>query len=277
MVKTKLIVILSLFLLSSCKGFEYEWRKVDMDGSRTGCVATRADNVSQAMGYITETGDYLSPCGKIYDSSSITSKVAAIVLDAQPSMARVKKVIATSAEELRLARHETKLSNWFVDLVMNKVEALSGKKIDVGICNFGGIRVNMPKGEVLLDDMLSMFPFKNTVVYLELKGSELRNIFETMAATSFQALGGVNIIAENGKLTKAEIGGKPIEDDRYYSVATISFLLYGGDSLSLAENARNLKVYDEEIIDAVLEHVEGLSSEGKMITAPSDVRVTIVK
>ena len=55
---------------------------------------------------------------------------------------------------------ESALSNWFVDILMAKVEKLSGKKVDIGIANFGGIRVDMPQGDIILDDMLSMFPFK---------------------------------------------------------------------------------------------------------------------
>jgi 2',3'-cyclic-nucleotide 2'-phosphodiesterase (5'-nucleotidase family) len=44
---------------------------------------------------------------------------------------------------------------------MAKVERLAGKKVHVGVGNFGGIRIDMPKGDIILDDMLSMFPFKN--------------------------------------------------------------------------------------------------------------------
>ena len=84
--------------------------------------------------------------------------------------------------------------------------------MDVGICNFGGVRISMPKGDVILDDLYSMFPFKNNVVYLEHKGSELRKIFEKMAATRFQIVGGVEIVAENGRLSLAKIGGEQIDD-----------------------------------------------------------------
>ena len=58
-------------------------------------------------------------------------------------------------------------------------------------------------------------------------------------------------------------------------MATISFLLYGGDSLTLAENAQNMTIYDIPIIDVVLEHIAALNAEGKNITAPSVTHVTI--
>jgi len=76
-------------------------------------------------------------------------------------------------------------------------------------------------------------------------------------------------------MTKAQIGGEPIDDDKMYGVATISFLLYGGDSLTLADGAVNLTVYDVQIIEAVLEHVKSLTDAGKHITAPAVKYVTI--
>ena len=97
-----------------------------------------------------------------------------------------------------------------------------------------------------------------------------------MASTRFQAIGGVEIVAENGSLVKALIGGEPIDDERLYGVATISFLLYGGDSLTLAENALNMMIFEDvQIVDAVLEHIEALNAAGKKITPPSVTYVTV--
>ncbi len=275
MVKTKMIVL--CLLLSAAAGYaqSYSWSSVRVDGSRTGCVSVSGEDVEGAIGKVAEDGTYYAPNGRTFRRGSSVAKVAALVHEAQPRMMRVKTVIGYSDEEMSVSKRESKLSNWFVGIVMDKVASLSGKTVDVGICNFGGIRVNMPEGDVILDDMLSMFPFKNDVVYLELKGSRLRNIFETMAENGFQALGGVEIVVEDGVLTKALIGGEPIDDDKMYGVATISFLLYGGDSLTLAEDAVNLTVYDVQIIDAVLEYIKSLTDAGKHITAPTVKHVTI--
>lgn len=276
MVKTKLIVLLLCIGAFSGYAQSYEWSCAKMDGSKTGCVAPDHENLPATLGLFLENGDFRAPNGKVFKAGTSTAKVAAAVLAAQPKMQRVKTVIGYSEDEMAASKiHETPLSNWFVGIVMDKVAELSGKKIDVGICNHGGIRVNMPKGNVILDDILSMFPFKNNVVYLEHKGSELRKLFETMAATYFQAIGGVEIVAEGGKLKKVLIGGQPLDDDKTYSVATISFLLYGGDSLTLAKNAENLKEYDVQIVEAVLDYIEDLKEQGKNIVAPEVTHVII--
>ena len=61
-----------------------------------------------------------------------------------------------------------------------------------------------------------------------------------------------------------------------YGVATISFLLRGGDGLTLAEHASNLQEYDVAIVDAVLEHIAALTAEGKSIKG-SDARYVVIK
>lgn len=267
-------VLLSLLCLSAAAQ-DYTWRAVKMDGSRTGTASPSRDNVKESLG-VYKAGKYTAPNGTVHGRRSATARTARIVLDAQPAMARVKDVIGYSPAVMEAYFPESALSNWFVDVLMAKVEKLSGKKVDIGIANFGGIRVDMPQGDIILDDMLSMFPFKNQLVYVEHTGKEIRNILESMAAGRFQVLGGVRVVADGGKLVSAEIGGEPIDDDRIYGLATISFLLAGGDGLTLEQNAISVTVYkDVDVIDAILEHVYAETAAGRPIEYKADGRVVV--
>lgn len=280
MVKTeldmkRLLFILTVALLSfqTAFGQEYEWKVVPMDGSRTGCTAPSADNVETAVGYF-KGGKYHAPDGKVYGRNTIVAKTAKAVLDAQPKMARVKEVIGYSTAYLEAHRPESALSNWFIDLLMAQTEKVAGKKVHMGITNFGGIRKEMPEGEIILDDMLSMFPFKNYLVYVEHKGSQIRKILETMAAGRVEVLGGARIVSENGKLVSATIDGEPIDDNKVYGLATISFLLNGGDGLSMSENAVSITHFEDVmIIDAVLDHIKAETEAGRPISYQEDGRV----
>ena len=254
---------------------EYDWRHVQMDGSRTGCISPSKDNVEEALGRF-KGGKYIAPDGTVHRRNSATAKTARIVLAAQTKMARVKNVIAYSTEEMVVSYPESSLTNWFVDILMAKVEKLAGKKVDIGVVNFGGIRVDMPKGNVIIDDMLSMFPFKNQLAYVEHSGKQIRNILESMAARRFQVLGGVRVVADDGKLISAEIGGEPLQDDKIYGLATISFLLDGGDGLTLGHEARSVTIFEEvDVIDAILEHVHAETAAGRPIEYKTDGRVQI--
>lgn len=268
-------IFLILSVAVSAYSQEYEWKHVAMDGSRTGCVSPSKDNVSEALGFF-KRGRYIAPDGTVHKKNSATARTARVVLDAQPAMSRVKDVIGYSTGSMKTEYPESALSNWFVDILMNKIEKLSGRKVDVGIVNFGGIRIDMPEGDILLDDMLSMFPFKNQLVYVEQTGRQIKTILEGMAAGRFQVLGGVRVVAEDGKLVSAEIDGSPIDDDRIYGLATISFLLGGGDGLSLDQNAVSVTVFDDvDVIDAILEYVYAETAAGRPITYQKDGRVVV--
>lgn len=272
-------LLFSIALSCLCIGLcaqEYKWSAGHMDGSRTGCVAPSKDNVPEALGTF-KGSSYIAPNGKKFDRNTTTAKVAKVVIDAQPKMARVKDVIAYSPESMSLAYLESPLSNWFIDFFMSEMEKISGKKVHVGIANFGGIRVDMPKGDVILDDLLSMFPFKNSAVYIEHKGIVIRKMLERMAATRFQVLGGIRVVAENGKLVSVEIDGQPLDDEKVYGLVTNSFLLHGGDGLHLADDAVFMEIYDKDIIDVVLGYVKSETAAGRPLTGKTDGRIVIRK
>ena len=86
-------------------------------------------------------------------------------------------------------------------------------------------------------------------------------------------VGGARCVVQDGKLVSAEIGGEPLDDDRIYGVATISFLLNGGDNLYVARNAVSLEMYDEYILDVMLPYVQRLTAEGKPIEYQTDGRI----
>lgn len=268
-----LITVLLLFSISSAAQ-DYSWKADKMDGSRTGCVAPSRDNVPEALGTF-KGRTYISPNGKKHEAGSAAAKVARVVMDAQDDMARVKDIVAYSSSEMIKAYPESALSNWYVDFYMKEVSRLAGKKVHIGVANFGGIRVDMPEGPVILDDLLSMFPFRNSVIYVEHKGSTIRKMLESMAATSFQVLGGVRIVAEEGKLVSVEIDGEPLDDDKVYGLATNSFLLHGGDGLYLADKAVFLRDLGVNVIDVVLDYVKTETAAGRQLSGSTDGRIII--
>ena len=268
-----LAVMLSCF---SASAQDYKWKTDLLDGSMTGCTAASAANVEQALGKIAGNNEYLSPSGKVYSPGTATAKVAAIVLGAQPLMEDLKSVVAYSEEEMPHVGVEGTLSNWFVDIVKNKVSEYSGVRMDAVICNHGGIRKGMPKGNVLLDDIQSMFPFKNYLVHLRMRGSKLREVLESMAARRFEALGGMTVEVSQGKVLSVKVGGEPLDDNRIYNIATISFLLNGGDGLYLAPASEEVNNLDVVIYDAVMEHIHALTASGQAIQG-TDERHVIIK
>lgn len=259
---------------ADAQNFRVEWRRVKMDGTRTGVTFSSADNVKETIGEMKGSG-YQAPDGKVF-RKGVTPKVARIMLAAQPEMADVKQVVAYSPKAMVKAYPESALSDWFVDLLMDRCSEMTGRKVDVGFANFGGIRVDMPEGDVLMDDIMSMFPFRNKLCYLELKGRDVRAVLEQLAAEKWQVVGGARcVISRDGKLLSAEIGGEPIDDDKVYGVATLDFLLNGGDGLFLQKNALSTEIMDKYVIDIILPYVKQLTAEGKPLEYHTDGRIKI--
>lgn len=263
-----------LLMMTYAQAQTLEWSITAMDGSRTGVVASSAENVPEAMGRM-KGKTYIAPNGKQF-KKGVTPKVAAMMLAVQDEMAPVKTVIGHSAKEMVKKSPESELSNWTVDTFMELAKDKFGKHVDAGIVNLGGIRVNMPGGDILLDDILSMFPFNNTVCLVSMKGNVLRGILEQMAAHSFQAVGGMRIVAQNGKLVSVEVAGAPLDDERVYNIATISFLLNGGDGFSLAKDAVEVLQTKEYVRDLIVPYIKRLEAAGKIVDASMDGRVRIL-
>ncbi len=265
-------IIASVCIIASPQDFT--WTRTQVNGSRTGVTASNAGNVEQALGRM-KGKKYIAPNGKKF-RKGVTPMVASLLLDAQAEMSDLKQVVAYSTREMVRQAPECELSDWFIDLLMRAAEEKSGRKVDFGITNFGGIRTDMPQGEVLMDDIVSMFPFKNNLCYLELKGKDIRVILERLAAGSWQCVGGARCVVKDKKLVSAEIGGEVLDDEKVYGVATISFLLNGGDDLFVARNALDLQIYDEYVIDVVLPYVQSLTAEGKNIEYKTDGRIRYI-
>lgn len=246
--------LILLLLPVSVFAQEYSWKADSMDGSRRSAVENGTIKLKK---------------------NSAAARTLMVVQDAQPAMARVKEVIGHSKEALSKDYPESGLSNWNVDVLMQKVGELSGKKIDIGFSNFGGIRVDMPKGEILLDDILSMFPFRNNLVYLEHKGSTIRALLESMASKRFEPFGGMKVEVKYGKIESILVGGEPLQDDKVYTVATNNFLLYGGDGIYLAKDAVSMVIYDALVQDAMLESIRRTEAEGKIFEYNCDSRIII--
>ena len=272
--KRILTIVAAMSLAFGLSAQEYSWKAVTMDGSRVGCSYSSPDDTDKTIGKI-EKGAYVAPNGAKFKKNSDVAKVAALVIDAQPTMAAKKEVIGYSDHEIKEGRPESELSNLIVDLIMAEVQEVTGKQVHWGMINYGGIRADLPSGNILMDDVESMLPFINYLVYVEHKGSQVRKILEEMGPRRFQALGGVRIVVENNQIVSIEIGGEPLDDEKVYGMASISFLLNGGDGIRLAENSLAIETLSAIVNEPVIKHIKKETAAGRKIGYKKDGRITI--
>lgn len=274
--RTATLAVLLLLLVPAAWGQDYEWEMVQMDGSRTGVTIPDATNVVQAMGE-SNGRVYKAPNGRVFRRGA-TPKVAKLMIDAQPSMAHVKEVVGFAPRAMERRGAECEIFDWAADIIKDAVGEHTGKKVDIGLINRGGIRVDMPQGNILLDDIMSMFPFRNRICYVALKGSDVRVLFERMAAARRpQCISGMQLTISDRQLEDITIGGEPLDDERIYGVGTIDFLLNGGDDIFVARNAQELIIADPLVFDVVIAAVRKATAEGRSIEKQIDGRIVILK
>ena len=97
------------------------------------------------------------------------------MMEVQPRLAPLKVVIGHSARMMMNDRDnpDLPLGNLFADVLRDYASRYFKVPMDFAITNFGGIRVPMPEGAVTMEDISSMFPFKNYLCYVKMKGSAL--------------------------------------------------------------------------------------------------------
>ena len=250
-----------------------EWKRVPMDGSRTGVVPVTAENVDTALG--TFEDDYIAPNGRHFTEGA-TPEVAALLMDVQPKMAHLKEVVGHSARLLVNIRTEPDLplGNIVADALREKGSSYFGVPMDFAISNYGGIRNPLPEGAILMDDVEAMFPFKNYMCYAKVRGNNLQRLLEQLAKTqAFQAVSGCEVKVKAHELVKAEVGGEPIDPNRLYNVTTIDFLLSGGDGIAIGALAEDVVLTDVLVKDVMLEYFQKMEAEGKVVDGQKDGRV----
>ncbi len=269
------ILLLAGGLSLSAQERTITWTTDPVDGHRTGVVASNATNVEEAMGTV-KGRTYYAPNGKKFRKGTVRD-VARIMLDAQPAMAKVKSVIGHSTRTMVRTYPECEIYDWYIDELMRATADSTGKRVDIGFANRGGVRIDMPAGEILYDDIMSMFPFRNNLCYVALRGRDVKVILDQMASTTFQIVGGIKVVAKNGKIVSATINGAPIDDDRIYGVATLNFMLDGGDGYKVAKNAEEVIMCNGYLYDTMLAYVQNLTAAGKPVEYQNQHWITILK
>jgi 5'-nucleotidase len=150
------------------------------------------------------------------------------------------------------------------DLIADSFRAAT--MADVGLMNGGSIRADeiIRPGPLTKRDVLSILPFKNRVVKLELTGATLREALEHGVARSaedaepgrFPQVSGVRFTFDarrppGSRIIELTVYGKPLNEKKKYTLATSDYIaIDGGDGYSMLKGARLLIPREQAPIDS---------------------------
>ena len=109
---------------------------------------------------------------------------------------------------------------------------------DFSFQNMGGLRADIPSGNMSARDIFSVLPFGNELVSVEMDGRMLRRILERKVAGNSGGIcvSGVQWAYDSGRPdydrgVELLVGGKPWDPDRIYKVVCTNFLMEGNSGL----------------------------------------------
>ena len=179
---------------------------------------------------------------------------------------------------------------------------------DFALINGGGIRDTLPAKayvpatgstfsrptatstgpyDVLLGDAYTVFPFGNTVSLVNITGKNLwaaleNGVSQYPAAGRWPQVAGLKFTVDVTKpafsrivsLTKTD--GTPIAaDDKSYSIATVDYMVYGGDGYTQFDPSKQ-KLRDL-LVDVFADALKADLAAGKVSKFVTDGRITVIK
>jgi len=204
---------------------------------------------------------------------------------------------------------ETNLGNFAADALRWTASESLGYNVDIAITNGGGIRDSIPTDgrdvsasnpySITMKDMVTVFPFGNTVTVIRITGAQLLEALE--AATyctpavvgAFPQVSGITFEIHtyvpyvNGpqyagstyyapanpgaRIQNVKVGGEPLDLNKTYDIATNDFTAAGGDTYSVFKQCiafTNLGIPMENSLIDYLAELDGTVVAGSIYAAP---------
>jgi 2',3'-cyclic-nucleotide 2'-phosphodiesterase (5'-nucleotidase family) len=169
---------------------------------------------------------------------------------------------------------ESLLSNFFADATFHEAKKLDDS-IDFAIpTTKGGLRVDIPKGEVTMSNIFETMPFENELVVFTLSGADTQELLNFIALNNGEPVSGLKMEIQNRKAIKVFIKGKIFDPTKTYRILTTDYIAGGGDNFQSFKNPINKKLLGLKVRTALINHVQSLEKDGKNINPKLDGRIT---
>lgn len=183
--------------------------------------------------------------------------------------AETSRIIANSDKALTKQGDESDLGNFVCDALYNGAVRHYSVIPDIVIVNRGGLRTDLPEGDIRVLNVFELMPFENELVILRMKGTELNSLIEKIHEKKHPFRG---MKLNSKKRPEILIGGMPLDQKKEYSIATSDYLAEGGDGFIFFRNAATETKKSIKIRDAIIEYCEQETEAKRKITAKKDGR-----
>lgn len=140
---------------------------------------------------------------------------------------------------------------------------------DFAVMSGGGVRDSIEKGDITYKDVLKVQPFGNTLTYVDMKGSDVEKYLAVVAnmqvdSGAYAQFANVSLVADGKGVSEVKIKGEPLQQDKTYRMALLSFNATGGDGYPVVSNLAsyvNTGFVDAEVLKQYIEQHSPLDAE----------------
>lgn len=185
--------------------------------------------------------------------------------------AEMSVVLGYAPEDMTVHRPECNMLNWATGALLAKARQHYDGRVDMAVVNIGGMRCEWHKGDITKQHVFELMPFDNRLVVLTLRGEDILELCQVFAEVGGEGVAGLRMQAEDAQLIDAQIDGRSIDPEAYYTVATSDYLAGGTDHMTPL--TRHIAYWDSDLLirDLYLEYVQ----EQQTISATIDGRMQI--
>ncbi|WP_421616907.1 bifunctional metallophosphatase/5'-nucleotidase [Brevibacillus sp. TJ4] len=166
-------------------------------------------------------------------------------IDSVMDVVIAKSEVALDGDRTLVRTRETNVGNLIADIMLERTQSIAGYEADVALANGGGIRAQLPAGDITKKDLYSLLPFENnTLAIVEVTGAELKAALENgvsdveNGAGRFPQISGMSFTFDPSKpagerVVEVKVGDADLDLEKTYKLATIDFLAAGGDGYEM--------------------------------------------
>lgn len=223
------------------------------------------------------------PVDSTYDVNTDKAAVAVLAPYKKEISGMMYSQIGVSARKMEGSggynNPEGLLSDLIADVIRDAgTQILGGKTCDVALMNNGGVRSILPKGKIMVSTVFEILPFENTITVLTLSGVQLTELMNEIGRIG-GGVSGMQIVVSKTthQVIKAMVGGKPIDSNKSYTVATLNYLAEGNDGFKVLGQKDVKRITRDDVLlrDIFLNYVKRQTKEGREIDARIEGRFMV--
>jgi len=186
----------------------------------------------------------------------------------------MNEVLTRSTGRIEKKPIDGPLNELLTDALLQQAAQRYGKPLDVSHLNYGGIRNNLPAGDITTGSIFEVMPFDNQLVVLTMTGDMLKQLLDHFAKGDKLVVGGLRAKIRNGQVQDVTFtNGRTLQPNETYTVALSDYVADGGDNAVFLKDAVKRENINYLIRDALIDYFRQQGKTGQPIKPVSDGRI----